>query len=490
MAHNTNPLDPIRFAADWALNFADRVRAERVVGRLDVRGAQDELAAFDFAQPRPPEQVLAAVADLLQRGLVHVTHPAYFGLFNPSVFPEGVAAALLTAAFNPQLATVQHAPAAFAIEQHVLGFFARALGFDPERVSHHFTSGGQEANTEALLIALCHHFPAVREHGVRALDGDPVLYVSAEAHHSFEKAAHAAGLGRAAVRRVAVDDHLRLDIAALEAALAHDRGRGALPFFVVATAGATSSGAIDPLQPMAEFAQREALWLHTDAAWGGAAVLSPRHGHHLAGIERSDSVTWDAHKWLQAPMGTGMLFTRHASAPRAAFATRSPYMPARQGGFDDPYDSSLPWSRRAAGIAPFVSLAVRGNDGLAAMVERMFELGDLLRELLVGAGFTIENHTPLPLVCFSHPDIERGATSASAVAARLQDRGRCWISPTRLANGRTVLRAAITSHRTEQRDLERLLSELTLALKPVAEQPSQHPPNPPQCGEARLFPGR
>lgn len=457
--------DTLLRAGELALKHGQNIRAMRVEGRLDARRVFAELEAnFSFGGPRDGREVIDALADLLTRGSVHVTHPAYFGLFNPSVFPEAVAAATLTASFNPQLATVQHAPAAYAIEQHTLGFFATCLGWQPEDCAFHFTGGGQEANTEALAIALCQRFPEVRDRGLRVLPGDPVLYVSAEAHHSFEKAAHLLGLGRGAVRRVTVDQDLAMDASALAQEVAADRALGKLPLLVVATAGATSCGAVDPIPVLADLAADEGLWLHTDAAWGGGALLSPVHRHLLDGIERSDSVTWDAHKWLQAPMGTGMYFTRHRAAPRATFATRSPYMPARQGQYDDPYDSSLPWSRRAAGLAPFVSLATRGRTGLADVVAHMFSMGEELRAGLGALGFTLENHTALPLVCFGHPAFELGGLSPVAVAHRLQDRGRTWISTTRLSNGRVVLRAAITSYRTESRDLHVLLKELELAL--------------------------
>src|SRR5690606_22155124 len=122
--------------------------------------------------------------------------------------------------------------------------------------------------------------------------------------------AHVAGLGRDALRRVAVDAALRMDAGALERAIAADRASGRSPFLVVATCGATASGAIDPLAAIAELCARERLWMHCDAAWGGAAVLSDRLRPCVEGIERADSIAWDAHKWLAVPHGAGMLFTR------------------------------------------------------------------------------------------------------------------------------------------------------------------------------------
>lgn len=457
--------DILRRAADLANRHFDEIRDLPVTGparEADLRQHLESVYAFD--RPVPADDVIDDVAAMLTRGQVQVTHPAYFGLFNPSVYPIGIAAATLTAAFNPQTAAASHSPAAHAMEQHALRFLATAIGYAPGATAAHFCSGGQEANTTAVVVALTRAFPAVRERGVRALAGDPRIYVSAEGHHSFEKAAHVTGLGRAAVRRVAVDAALRLDVAALVHAIEEDRAAGRLPFLVVGTAGATSSGVVDPLGAVADVCAKAGVWFHADAAWGGGALLSPALRVHLAGIERADSVTWDAHKWLQAPLGSGMFFTRHPDAPAAAFATASAYMPAARDDAADPSNVSHQWSRRAPGIAVFAQLAELGADGCAAMVDRMADLGDALRAKLSAAEFTVLNSTPLPVVAFSHPRLLSGEATTADVARLVQLGGRSWVSPTVLADGRKVLRACVTSHRTTESDLDTLVEDLVAAV--------------------------
>src|SRR5262249_35011394 len=143
------------------------------------------------------------------------------------------------------------------------------------------------------------------EEGAAGFEGRPVLYLSEDAHGSLPKAAQACGLGRRAVRTVAADAGPRLDLRDLAAQAARDGAAGLEPFFVAATAGTTSAGAIDPLEEIARFAAGEGLWLHVDAAWGGLALLSPKLRPLLRGIERADSVTWDAHKGLSVPLGAG-----------------------------------------------------------------------------------------------------------------------------------------------------------------------------------------
>jgi glutamate/tyrosine decarboxylase-like PLP-dependent enzyme len=463
---------PLTVATRLIHAYLDDVGALHVAGSAalaDVEAHLERRYAFD--EPRSPDDVLGDLASLLRRGVVQATSGAYFGFFHPSVPEEAVAAAALAAAVDPQLATVSHGRAAYAIERHVLAFLARAIGYDPARCAAHFTSGGQESNTEAVVVALTRAFPEVRDGGVRAVPGAPTLYASAEAHHSLEKAAHAAGLGRGSVRRVPVDAELRMDVAALAARLADDRRSGHIPFLVAGTAGTTATGAIDPLPALADLCAREGLWFHCDAAWGGGALLSRTLRAHLDGIARADSVTWDAHKWLQAPLGAGMLFTRHPGALRAAFATESPYMPPRRSGpegdaagRDDLYDVSLQWSRRAAGLPLFAWMATVGADGVAEVIDRCAALGRTLAVRLAEAGFSLATRSPLPVVGFTHPWIEDGPLRPGEVARAVDRAGAAWIAPVRLSDGRTVLRACVNSHRTTEADVDRLVSALRDAL--------------------------
>lgn len=457
--------DPIKRTAGEAARHYDRIREESVSGlarRVDIRRHLE--AVYGFDAPISVESVLDDVARMLGRGTVHATHPAYFGLFNPAVLRSAIAASTLVAAYNPQAATYSHGTAAIEIEQHVLGFLAASIGIDREKLSAHFTSGGQEANTEAVVLALARRFPEVHERGLRALPGELVFYVSSEAHHSFDKAAQITGLGRQSARRVETDAELRMDPAALVDAIAEDRAHGHLPFLVVGTVGATSSGAIDPLEAIADIATRERLWFHADAAFGGAASLSARLRPFLAGIERADSITWDAHKWLQMPLGCGMLFSRHPETALAAFGSESPYMPRPREGSPDPFLVSHQWSRRASGIPLFVALGELGQPGFEAMIDRMTDLGDALRQRLVRAGYRIVNRTPLPVVAFTHPRIERGELTPGDVARTIHRRGRAWIAPTELSDGSRVLRACIGNFRTEPQDLDLLLEELEFAI--------------------------
>jgi glutamate/tyrosine decarboxylase-like PLP-dependent enzyme len=420
----------------------------------EIRGYLE--SGYDFTTPRALDTVVDDVERMLRRWQVQITHPRYLGLFNPSVTPASVVGDAIVAMYNPQLAAWRTSPAANEIERHTLAWLSGKLGLPPQTVAS-FTSGGAEANLSAVIVALTRAFPDYGERGLRHLDTMPTVYLSREAHHSFNKIAHMTGLGRQALRTVAAGADLKMDLSDLAARVADDRMSGRTPFMVVGTAGTTAAGAIDPLPHLARFCASEGLWLHVDAAWGGAAVVSPRLKSHLAGIEAADSVTCDAHKWFSVPMGAGMFFCRHVEAVRAAFHAETSYMPARTAGpVLDPYTSSVQWSRRFIGLKLFLALAHLGEAGYAQMIEHQARMGDVLRDLLCRAGWRIVNTTPLPLVCFTRDGLDPGA-----FLAELYKRQIAWVSQVQLADAPPVLRACITSFRTTEADLEAVVREMS-----------------------------
>jgi glutamate/tyrosine decarboxylase-like PLP-dependent enzyme len=314
-----------------------------------------------------------------------------------------------------------------------------------------------EANHTAVLAALASRFPDFLEHGLRALPAQPVLYTSSESHHSLLKAARLCGMGTAAVRLIPVDERFRMRPELLVEAIVQDRGRGLAPFLIAATAGTTNAGAIDPLPECADIAARENVWFHTDAAWGGAAALDPHLRPLLDGIERSDSITFDAHKWLSVPMGAGVFITRHRDILDRTFRVLTAYMPKEAAGLDiiDPHLHSMQWSRRFTGLKVFLSLAVAGWSGYCEAIRHQTAMGKLLRDGLADDGWEIANDTPLPVVCFA--DRDGGAERQKAIAMTVVSSGEAWISTTLLGGNRTVLRACITNYLTQPRDVDALV---------------------------------
>jgi aromatic-L-amino-acid decarboxylase len=416
---------------------------------------RDHLSSrYDFSGARDLDEISADVEYMMRTWHVQVTHPRYFGLFNPGVTVASVVADTLTAMHNPQLASWRTSPAANEIERHTLSWLAGKFGF-PANTAASFTSGGAEANLSAVVVALTRSFPGYGEGGLASLNATPAIYLSDGAHNSFNKIAHMTGLGRRALRMVATDRNLKMDLEDLSSKIAEDRKQGFAPFMVVGTAGTTVAGAIDPLLHLAHFCRTERLWFHVDAAWGGAAVLSPVLKAHLAGIEEADSITCDAHKWFSVPVGAGMFFCRHPESVSAAFHADNSYMPkATSSLVTDPYTSSVQWSRRFIGLKLFLSLAHEGESGYVEKIEHQARMGCVLRESLESSGWQIVNRTPLPLVCFTR----EGLNVANFLAA-LQEHQIAWMSETQV-NGRPVIRACVTNFRTTEADIAWVVGEM------------------------------
>lgn len=417
---------------------------------------------YDFKKTMVLEDVVADVERMLKIWQVQVTHPHYFGLSNPSVTLASVVADTLVAMYNPQLANWRTSPAGNEIERHTLSWLSTKFGF-PADCSASFTTGGSEANLSAIVVALTYGFPEYGENGLEQLAGSPTIYLTEEAHFGYNKIAHMTGLGRRALRIVATDVHLKMDMEELKRMVDEDRRHGFAPFMVIGTAGTTAAGVIDPLPAIGRFCQEESIWFHVDAAWGGGAAISPKLSDHLAGIESADSITCDAHKWFSVPMGAGMFFCRHRDAVAEAFRAEVSYMPKKPDGSpEDPYSTSVQWSRRLIGLKLFLALSELGESGYVEMIDHQTRMGELLRETLTSSGWRIVNTTPLPVVCFT-----REGLNTSEFLSLLREHQIAWMSEASLS-GTPVIRACITNFKTTGADIRWVVSEMNRLIDPDA----------------------
>lgn len=432
----------------------DRVTKGPVTPTIDIASFRTELDKFDFRQPRQLDDLLSWTITQMEQGLVHVTHPRYFGLFNPAPTFPAQCADRIAAVFNPQLATSTTSPVAVEIEAHVIRAIARRAGL-PAEATGHFTTGGSEANYTALICALTRSNADFAMDGARAFDGAPVFYVSRECHLAWLKIAHQVGIGRSAVRLIATDGCGRMDPIALTNAINADRAAGFVPVMVAATAGTTNAGMIDPLPACAEIARNFGLWYHVDAAWGGALIASERLSSALTGIERADSVTIDAHKWFATTMGCGMFLTPHASVLSSAFRVSTSFMPSNVANFD-PYVTSVQWSRRFLGLRLFLSLATAGWSGYAAHVERSVDLAEYLAEQLVARRFEVVNASPLAVLCLKPPV---GYGDPRSIARQVLESGRAWVAAAKF-EGNDIIRACVTHGETTPDDVMTLVNVL------------------------------
>ncbi len=438
-----------------ALEAADqRVRQGPVTPDFDRERFDAELGAFDFDHPIPIEQACGWVIAQLEHGVVHMTHPQYLGLFNPAPSFPARCADQITAAFNPQLATATTSPAAVAMEAHVIRAWAARAGLPPGSAGH-FTSGGSEANGAALACALTRAEPGFATRGARAFGGSPVFYISADSHLAWIKLAHLAGVGRDAARLVPTDSAGRMSIEALEHLIAADRAAGHIPVMVVATAGTTNAGAIDPIDACHRVAREAGAWFHVDAAWGGALLASDRFREMLSGIEHADSIIIDAHKWLATTMGCGMFITARPDLLAATFDVRTSFMPSHSTAVD-PYVTTAQWSRRFGGLRLFLSLATAGWAGHAAHVEEGVRLGRAFARDMAARGWAIANDPAMAVICVEPP---HGSVPVADIVAAVLRSGLVWVSAARFA-GHDVVRACITHGETAEAHLEVAASAL------------------------------
>lgn len=327
------------------------------------------------------------------------------------------------------------------IEQHLIRTLGERFGYDPARVEGIFTAGGAEANQAALHVAMTRSFPEVARRGLLALRSQPVVYVSPEGDSAIHRAARLASLGAEAVREIRTDARLRMRPDLLAARIREDREAGASPFLVVANAGTTGAGVIDPLEEIAQIADEERLWLHVDASWGGAAALVPELQPALQGIARASSIAFDAHQGLAVSEGPGLFLTRYAGILERTFASVS--------------------VRRFSGFQQFLSSTAAGWEGYEAAIRHQAAMAELLRERLRAAGWTVVNDTPLPVVCFTGGEKEERAPAfLEAVAARIEEPGEIRIGTVPVGDLGTALRACIASQRTRPDDVDTLVSAL------------------------------
>ncbi len=433
---------------------AERVLRGPVMPDIDMTELRRDLAAFDFSQPRPLDELIDWAIGRLEHGTVHMMHPRYFGLFNPpSNFPSQCADRI-SGAFNPQLASSGSSPAPVAIEQHVIRAFAQRAGLPAESAGH-FTTNGSEANYEALVCALTHADPRFADEGVRAFHGPAVMYTSRECQPAWHKIVHQAGVGRAGLKLIATDGTGRMDVRALADAVREDRRRGRVPVLISATAGTTGAGMVDPLEPCATLARENNIWYHVDAAWGGAALCSDALRGELAGIELADSVTIDAHKWLATTMGCGMFITREPAILSEAFRVGAEFMPSSATSID-PYLNSVQWSRRFMGLRLFLSLAAAGWRGYGEHVERAVQVIECAKARLAARGWSVANDSRLAVLCVLPP---AGSPPIREIVRKVLASNNAWVAVAKL-EGREVVRICATHGETTIADIDELVAAL------------------------------
>lgn len=452
----------LQMTSDTLLQFYEQIN-EQSIGTI---WQQETIAAkvekFDFKEPQDGALAIQQLIEDLKEYTIHTPHPNYFGLFNPRPNFPSILADLITAFLNPQLAAWSHAPYAAEIERNLIHQLCTRFGYATEQQDGTFTSGGAESNLTALICALNQSIPDFNTHGLLKIQQLPRIYCSAESHHSIVKAARSVGLGAYSVIKIPASDDQSMNMQLLTQQIEQDQAEGHLPLMIVGTAGTTGAGAIDDLHSIATLCENHDMWFHVDAAYGGALVLSADKAKYLAGIERSDSITMDIHKWFSVPMGISVFLTANPTILHQAFSVTTAYMPKKgeQPKEIDPYVHSIQWSRRFMGLKLHLPLLLFGWKGYQEVIDGQMAQADLLRRSLIDEGWTIHNDTVLPIVCFSHPVLQEQPEKAQKLVDGIIRTGKAWLSTYPIGE-KLCLRACITNYNTD----EKAINDLVLLLK-------------------------
>lgn len=413
---------------------------------------------------------------LLERAVIepgaHPASPGYLAYIPGGGLYHSALGDFLAAVSNKYAGVFFAGPGPVRMENMLLRWMADIVGY-PSSAGGNMASGGSIANLTAITAAR-------DAHGLRGADyARAVVYLTAQAHHCLHKAFRIAGMAEARMRYIAMDANGRMRPDVLDAAIGEDRRLGFNPWLVIAAAGTTDTGAVDPLDAIATIAERERCWFHVDAAYGGFFLLTEHGRHALRGIERSNSVVLDPHKSLFLPYGTGVVLVRDVEHLLATNTYTAAYMQdaVRTAGDISPADVSPELTKHFRALRMWMPLVQLGTKPFAAALEEKLLLARYFRSEIAAAGFEVGPEPDLSIVTFRWAPAGVSDERADAMNAEIVDRmradGRVFLSST-LLDGRYTLRMVALSFRTHRRTIDlgvRLLRELAAAF--TAEAGSQ-----------------
>lgn len=451
----------------------ERLPTLPVGGRATAAEVREAVVRDIPDAPLSREQLLALLRTIAFEHSTLTGHPGFMAYISGAGTVPGAAADLLASALNQNVGGFRLSPAMTEIELHLGRWFAARLGF-PETGGGYVTSGGAMASFVALKAARDARagWP-VRDLGMRG--GPPLaMYASAQVHDVNTRAADMLGLGRHAVTKIDCDDQLRMRVDRLRDAIRHDLAAGRKPVAVVGTAGTVSTGAIDPLDDIADVCAEFGCWMHVDGAYGGIAALTDSLRPLFRGIERADSVAMDPHKWLYTPHSGGAIVVRDMQTLADAFAIEPDYVfedKALTGRGVDLFSLGPQFSRGAHAFKIWVSLQAHGWEAYQRRIVHDVALAKYLHQQAAAhADLQVVGHNPvLSIACFRYaPASMQLDPSAEPYLNRLNERlmselqlgGRVFPSNA-IINGSFAIRACIVNFRTEAHDVDALIREAT-----------------------------
>jgi glutamate/tyrosine decarboxylase-like PLP-dependent enzyme len=447
----------LRRTAEIAAAYVDSLDERPVYPEVDPEELREALGGPLPEEPLADEQVLEELARAAEPGLVAMGSGRYFGFVIGGALPAALAADWLTSAWDQNAGLYVGGPSASVVEQVTREWIVELLGL-PQGSSIGFVTGTQMAHVTGLAAARWHVLDAVSwDVNVQGLTGAPRVRVIAgeKRHATVDRALRLLGLGSPEL--VAADEQGRLVPESLREALAAERG----PTIVCAQSGEVNTGAFDPLPAIADLSEAAGAWLHVDGAFGIWAAVSPRLRHLVAGLERADSWTTDAHKWLNVPYDSGIVLCRHPESHRAAMTTSASYLIQDEGAqrVRDQVDWVPEFSRRARGFAVYAALRALGRRGLVELVERCCDAASRFAERIAEVeGAEVLNEVVLNQVLFRFESDER----TDDVLGQVQSRGRVWMGPTSW-DGRKAIRVSVSNWQTGEDEIDLAIEEFRAA---------------------------
>jgi len=409
-------------------------------------------------KPHPMPELLDELREMLA-GTMNPAHPAFMGHMDPIPATASVLGDLVAAAANNNMLSREMSPTFSQLEEQLCGAIARRFGLG-EKSGGVMASGGSLATLHALAVARNAHFPGAAEEGIAP--HRPVVLASEAAHTSIQKAAMLLGLGTEAVMSVPTDDRMRMDPAVLARRIKEAQREGAEPFTIVATAGTTTTGNIDPLPVIADVAAEHGLWLHVDAAYGGALVFSDTHRHRLDGIERADSITFNPQKWAYVAKTCAMALFRDMEQMSTVFRVGAPYMTAREAV--NLGEISVQGTRHADVVKLWLTLRHLGRRGMEQLIDESYRLTERFVRAMDERSFLERASRPeMNIVCFRGVPERRFPEEVDAWNADLQRdllRGADVFLSLPRFRGRNWLRAVLLNPFTETAHVDALFGRI------------------------------
>jgi aromatic-L-amino-acid decarboxylase len=457
-------------AVDMAVSYLDGIRGEPVFRPMSPDERRELMEQEWSSDGADPDSLLDEFRTKILPFAMGNGHPRFFGWVNSPPAPLGMIGEFLAAVQGPA-ADVGDISSLY-LEMGVIRWLTALMGFPAETAMGLLVSGGSMATLTSLAVA--RQWVAerdgwdVRADGLQA-SGRPrhLFYVSDQAHSSVTKAVELLGFGNSSIRKIPVDDGFRLDTARLAAAVAADRRDGHRPMAVVASAGTTNTGAVDPLDRIADLCAENEMWMHVDGAYGALGVLHPELADVYTGLSRANSITLDPHKWLSVPIECGCALVQDRALMQRTFSLIPPYLRTEEGlGVGGPpsyAEYGFQQTRAFRSLKFWMTLQHMGRDGVRDMVIRHVALARLLAGVIDGApDFQLMAPLTLSVVCFRYVppggpwDDDYLDQLNRSIEAQVQTDGRVFLTATTL-RGRFVLRACILHYGTTQDDIEALV---------------------------------